>query len=406
MKGKSLLLLLLILTITLTGCWDRMEIETRGYVLGIAIDLYPPNPLEKEQGQSRESSPEEEKLEKMEMHSGEPQYTMTVQVPILKESDSQGGGNSTGGSKTWEITQIGNSFMSMNREMQSRTSLSLYYEHLQVIILSEKVARRGIEDVLDFFIRDPEMRRRVKIFISQGEAKSVLEVKPKVADFASIYLTRLPMNATKNSRMIHKTDLGEVIQSIHAGFDFILPMTRITDDEIKASGGAAFKKDKMVGWVSELEIEAIKLIRNLYLGGVIIINSPDQKGGIVVMEVVSAKSKITPLINGDQVTFNVDIKVEGNYAEDVNMHTHSQINEAYLNKLEKEYAKEIERICVNTVNKMQTKYGVDVFRFNQILQAEKPAYWKKIGHKWDTVYPEVDVNIKADVSIRLIGLVD
>lgn len=411
MKHKLFILLFIImLTALLTGCWDRKDIENRGYVLGIAIDVYTPDSQEKQSSQDDSSeSRTKKRLEGMEIHTGEHQYILTVQLPILAKSSTTAQGGSGGGDgdgkKTVEITQVGNSFMSMQREMQSRTSLSLYYEHLQVIVISEDAARQGLEDIIDFFVRDPEMRRRVKIFVSKGEAKSVLSVVPKVEEFASIYLASIPINARVNSRIAHETDLGEVIKSLHADLDFVLPMTQVNSDEIKVSGGAAFKDGKMVGWLSELETEAMKLIRNLYLGGVITVSSPENKQGIITMEVTGAKTNISPVLTGDEVAFNIDIKIKGNYAENVNMHTHARLDESFMKKLEKAYEKEVHSMCQQTINKMQLEYGADVFQFKKILKSKEPAYWKNISHQWDLIYPHAEVNINVDVSLQLIGIV-
>lgn len=415
MKRKLLIILIVILSISLlTGCWDRKDIETRGYVLGVAIDKNPASSQKADQNQlSKQIAEKKEKMDEMEdmdIHLGSHQYAMTVQLPILRKSGSgsqagSGSGSGAAGKATLEITQIGNSFFSMQREMLSRTSLSLYYEHLQVIVLSEEVAREGVEEIIDFFVRDPEMRRRVKVFVSKDEAKAVLSVEPMIEEFSSIYLANIPLNARSNSRIIHKTDLGEIIKLIHAGVDFVLPMVQIAENEIKASAGAAFKDNKMVGWVSELEMESIKLIRNLYLGGVITVLSPEHGQGIIALEVTSAKSKITPVIVDDEVTFNIDIKIKGNYAENMYIHTHAELDDSFMHKLEKAYEKEVEKMCQNTAKRMQIEYGADVFRLNQILQTEEPAYWKEMADHWDLMYPHVGININVDVSLQLIGLV-
>ena len=34
--------------------------------------------------------------------------------------------------------------------MESRTSLTLYYEHLQVLVLSDKVLQDGLDKMIDF----------------------------------------------------------------------------------------------------------------------------------------------------------------------------------------------------------------------------------------------------------------
>ncbi|HHY83083.1 MAG TPA: hypothetical protein GX505_10470 [Clostridiales bacterium] len=106
---RKLAALFLTIAILLTGCWDRKDIETRGYVLGVAIDKYPPNPTKTEDGPPNEATAEEEvRLEKMELHIQPPIYAFTVQLPILKKAElatiSTGAGGGGGGaeSKTWE----------------------------------------------------------------------------------------------------------------------------------------------------------------------------------------------------------------------------------------------------------------------------------------------------------------
>ncbi len=403
---KPPVLILLVLSLFLSGCWDHMDIEQRGYVLGVAIDAYPPVPMKDEKAAPGETPPEEEvKLERMDTHTGQPLYAFTIQLPILKGSQPSDGSSpgSSGGSQSWEITQVGNSFMCMNREMLSRTSLSLYYEHLQAIIISDQVARQGISNVLDLFTRDPEMRRRVRVFISKGEAKAVLDVKPRVEEYSSVYLAEMPINATRNARIVHHTDLGQVIQFIHNNLAFILPIAQPTKDEIKISGAAAFKGDKLVGWVSELETEAIKLIRNLYEGGVLTVQSPEQEGAIEVLDVTKVKTKITPVVKNDEITMHIKIDMKGNYAEYVNKPAQEDITIAFLEKLEEEFEKEISRNCLATIDKFQKEYKADVFHFCQYIKSDEPAYWDKISDKWDILFPSLNINLDVNVSIELTG---
>lgn len=404
---KRLLLVLVILIIPLAGCWDRVDIDMRGYVLGIALDAYPPNPIGQNSSEFEASPEEEEPLERMETHAGKPKYAMTVQLPMVKRAQNASSGQMGGGSEgssTWEITQIGSSFMCMNREMATRTNLLMYYEHLQVIIISDEIAKQGLEKVMDFFVRDPEMRRRVKIYISKGEAKRILDVIPRIEDYASMYLSLLPLNAKKTSRMATDTDLGEMIINIHSGLDFVLPKVEAIKDEIKSSGGAAIKNGKMVGWLTEIELEAVKLMRNLYRGGVLTVKTPGEEEGLNVLEITKAKSTIKPSVKNNVPHFDIRIKVEGNYAEDVNIHTHGQLDMEYIKKLEKAFKKEIETFCAQTIKRMQEEYGADVLQLKKVLQTKTPAYWKKIADHWDEIYPEASISITADVTVRLLGL--
>lgn len=404
---RSSLLLFLIGALLLTGCWDQKDIDTRGYVLGLAIDSYPPDPQSSESTGPNQASPqEEEKLEKMQLHTGEPGYAMTIQLPILANADMPEGPGiqSAEGSQSWEITQIGNSFFSINREMASRTGLSLYYEHLQVLILSEEVARKGLINILDMFMREPEMRRGIKVMICPGEAKSILDVVPRIDKYSSVYLSGIFDNSSRNSRMVYHTNMGDVICALHDGHDFVLAKVISTKDENKASGGAVFHNGRMAGWATEMEVEAINLIRNTYEGGVITVDTPKGEEGRVAMEITNEKAEITPIVNGDQVSFRIDIKVEGDYSEDINLHTHEKLSEPFLKSLEAEYEKEIQDLCTETIESMQEKFKADVFQFDRILQAGEPAYWERMGSDWNSIYPDVGVTVHADVHIILTGI--
>ncbi|HHY83084.1 MAG TPA: Ger(x)C family spore germination protein [Clostridiales bacterium] len=292
----------------------------------------------------------------------------------------------------------------MNREFSTRNSLELYYEHLQVIILSEEVARDGIEDIMDFFGRDPEMRRRVKVFVCPDQAKSILDVQPRIEDYSSIYLAKLLMNADKTSRMVHRSDLGEIINRMHAGYDFLLAAVYATKDEIKTSGAAVFKNRRMVGWINGIEVESIKFMVGTFLGGVIPIRAPDDEDGIITIEVTKAKSSITPIISDDMLKFRIEVNIEANYAEDINMHTHAEIDSKFLERLEDDFSRHIEENCMKTAKRLQ-EYGADVMMLKRILETKKPEYWEEISNSWEEIYPNARIEVVADVDIMLQGIV-
>lgn len=405
---KKLVLLLMILSLLVTtACWDMIDIEKRAYVLGVAIDLYPPNPKGREGDKSEARQEEEIPLEKTGLYNGRPEYALTVQIPILQKAQSSsfsGGGGDPESDATWQITQIGNSFISMNLEMATRTNLIPYYEHLQAIILSEDVARAGLKNVIDFFVRDPEMGRRVNIYVSHGEAKKVLDVNPRTEDYSSIYLSQIHRNTRKTSRMVEKAGLNKMLNNIDLGLDFILPAIQSTKDEIKSNGAAIFKKDKMVGWLDELELEAVKFILNRYNKGLITVTSSAMDNAIIALDIGKSKTKIKTSIENDLPRFDIDIEVSGSYAENTRVYTQGDQDIDLHKTLEKDFEKEIVSLCENTIKKMQEEYGVDIFEFKQLLRTREPAYWKEVKNKWEDLYPKIIVKVKARVKIDLIGL--
>lgn len=405
MKKSPLPMIFLLMTISLlifTGCWDRKDIENRGYVLGIAIDSYPPK-----DSQAKGDKAIQEEFEETKTAIGQPIYKMTVQLPIIKRSPSlaaSGSGSSGSESKTWQVTQSGNAFISMEREMESRTSLTLYYEHLQVLVLSDKVLQDGLDKMIDFFLRHREMRTSVSIFVAEGSAKKILEVVPQEEDHSATYLFELPLNADKNSRIAYKHNLGEAMNCLRSGDAFVLPKVEASKHEIKIKGGALVKGGKMIGWADELDIEVINILADKYKGGTVIGRMPGNSEGHIVMEVTGAKTKIIPVIENGELSFDVDVKVKGKYAEQMGVTSGGLVDRAYIEECEKEFAKTIEKRCRQTIEKMQKQYNVDVFQLNRRVRTQKPAYWEEVKDDWDDVFPNLNINVKAEAQIELIGV--
>jgi len=102
------------------------------------------------------------------------------------------------------------------------------------------------------------MRSRTKLFITDGDAKKALDVIPRIEDYASIYLTKMPRSARVNGEILHWMDLGQAVQAIYSGEDFELPALEVTEYEVMNKGAALFKNDKMVGWADGKDVEIIK----------------------------------------------------------------------------------------------------------------------------------------------------
>jgi len=403
----SKIVLSLFFIIILTGCWDYKEIENRGYVLGIAIDK--PKPLPKGY-EDQKSYKQEKKLEKMELQQGDPQYAYTVQIPILPKAQVKpiGGGGGGGGaesSRSWDLTLLGNSFFEANREFSTRLNYAPFYEHLKVIIINEKVAREGIIPPLDMILRDPEMRRRTKVFVTSEEAHKILDVTPRIDDYAAMYLADLPRNATKTSRMPHITDLGEVAESLHGQVDFGLPIVISTSDEIKIIGAAAFKGDKMVGRLSGIQTIYAKWIRDAIKGGVIVIKARHNPNILLTLELKKVKTKLRPIVDGDNVKILIKSKAVINLAEESETRYKDALKQDFIKNIEQGAKDEIESNIKETIKYVQQELGADIFHFKVILQKFAPKTWEQVEDDWYEVFRNLDIVVDVDVELEYIGTV-
>lgn len=402
MKNKickpGIILLSFICLTFLTGCWDYTEIEKRGYVLGMAIDLAEAKDLK---DQFKDAKPE----------SGIPIYSYTIQIPLIPKSSikplGQGGGGGGGASesKTWNLRMAGNSLFEANRELSTILDYPPFYEHLKVIVISEEASREGIYGPLDFLLRDPEMRRRTKVFITPKKAYQALEVTPKIEDYPSMYLRSLPNNYVRNSRIVHRIDLGRISESLHGGNDFILPKIIVGSREIKDAGAAVFKKDKMVGWIDEIQLNYLKWITGYAEGGTLTIDSPDNPNKQVSLEMKSLKTNVKPVINGDEITFNINTKAAFNIAEINYEHNKAAFNKDFIKEIEVIAERKAENEMRKTIESVQNEYGADTFFFYRVMQRYAPDTWDKVKDDWHSIFPKVKVNINVSIKIKEVGLI-
>ncbi|MDQ2085455.1 Ger(x)C family spore germination protein [Herbivorax sp. ANBcel31] len=386
-----------------TGCWDYTEIESRGYVLGIAIDKADPAPGKDDYLSKRD-------IDLIKLMEGRQKYAYTIQIPIIprgliKPYGAGAGGGEATQKRTWDLTVFGHSFFEANRQFSTKLDYPPFYEHLKVIIISEEVAREGITESLDVMLRDHEMRRRTRLFVTPESAKKALEVVPNIEDYSSLYLEKLPLNVFKVNRMPHLTDLGELSQNIHSNVDFGLPWIIATDTEIKIVGTAIFKQEKMVGLLGELDTFYGKWVRDAIEGGVLLIESPMAQNELVALQINTGKTKVRPEIKNDKITMNIKGKTTMTVVEVTNIIQNYAFENESLEVFEKKAKEKLENGIIETVEYVQEEYGADVFHFNVALQRYAPSAWDKIEDQWYDIFPEVKLSVDFDVKILDTGLV-
>jgi Ger(x)C family germination protein len=391
------ILLLIISPTLLCSCWDYMDLDRRGYVLGVGIDKV----------DSNDSQSNEFKTAPME--SGVPEYAYSIQIPIISRAQNKPAGQNGSGSeqdKSWLVQIYGNSFFEVNREYATRLDYPPFYAHLQAIIISEDVARDGIAKPLDLFIRDPEIRRRTRIFITPGSALDVLQVSPKIDDYSAMYLSRLVIGAKRTSRMLHKTDLGEVTKALHGKNDFVLPRVISKEYEIKNAGCAVFKEGKMVGWLDEISTAYLKWIGDVALGGTVAVNIDGRENEAVTLEIKKVKTQQRPRIDGNKIIMTINTTATMHISELSLNSTGSIINDEFIKNIEQLAEEKVKKEMKQTIKLVQSEYGADVFFFYKAMSRYEPEAWAKVKNNWReafvSVIPEINVKIKIDQA----GLVD
>lgn len=376
-----------------TGCWDRWELEERGMVLGIGLD-------------KAEKAPPIPGVEGELDARGEPVLNVTFQMvdPGQVAGEKKGGGEK--GSPYWNLTvESAGSVFEAIREASTRANRSPYLEHVQVLVIGEDLARQGLNKVLDALFRENEIRKRVLVYVTPATAQEVLAVKPRQEGVNAVYLASLQENSKKTSHFPPRVDLGKLSRNIHEGGSYLLPRIIPAKEEVKLIGAGVFKEDKLIGWLGGFESQGVRLVTGQVKGGsveAVSTRSVPGKKSLDVYEFMELQSTVKPQVQGGQIAFTVQIQTEGRLVEHQN--PADTLDEQHLKDMEKEFARAIEKQARLTIEKMQRDFQADVFNFGRALEERYPQVWEQVKNNWSEVFAAAQVEVKAQVNIRRVGI--
>ncbi|RKN86082.1 Ger(x)C family spore germination protein [Paenibacillus ginsengarvi] len=376
----------LFVTIVLSGCWNRRELNDLAIVLGIGIDKH------------------------------KDQYRVSVQIVNPQEiaTKKTGGGNSP-------ITiyeETGKTIFECLRRMTTKSPRKIYTSHLRTLIISEEVAREGVKDILDFFARDHEMRTDFYVVIArEAKARDVMSILQPLEKVPANFLFKSLQTSEKAWAPTAGKYLDDLMADLMSkGRAATLTGVRMYGDEksgesvdnlktahseayIKYSTIGVFRRDKLVGWLDEEESKGYNFITNKVESTVGVLECP--KGGEMSVEVIRSNTKVKGTIKDGQPVIEVSIHIEQNIGE---VACEVDLNDiGTISQFEQISKKRVQSFLDKVVDKAQKKYKSDIFGFGEVIQRDEPKAWERLVDDWATIFPHIQVNFKLDIKIRRTG---
>lgn len=375
-KKIALLLLLILCLITTTGCWDSVEIERNAFVLGLGID-----------------SEEDGRL------------TLTFQLALLKAFKGEKGED---GKSTHQMTITSDTIADATRELLSYYGEVPNFTHCKLVVFGEDYAKKGIRDSLDFLFREPELRRVTSVCVSKGRAKDILELEPKMGPSSAMVIDQiLTQNSVSNSEIFPFKDIRYLYQNFTRNSDLGLPKVDINQGTARVSGAGVFKDSKLIGWYEGHEVTGLRLI----LGSINqsfhshSLELPWEEGGKITFNTYNIHSSTVPKLTDGKITLKIDVMIEGDVNE---VRNPSPLKNR--EKLLKEWGRALENDISSNINSVYRKgrdvYGVDTFEIDHRMESHYPEFWNKNKDQWNEIFKTVDLELKVDVKIRRVGIIE
>jgi len=375
-----MVILLIIIPVFLSGCWDSKELNKLSIVSGLGWDIDP--------------------------DTGEVTLTYQSIIPneIKSSSSGSGGGEQKGGNplRTIQLDQDtgSSSYDVLNRYTQHGSRIP-FYQHTQVYVFGKDGVQRGIYPFLDTQARNPVARPNVLMVVSEKKASDILGIQDGMENIQAFGMAseiKLSATFTKYPAVTVLEFQKRLMSQTTAP---IAPMVGIFEEtgpegkktqKIRITGTAVFKGDKMIGQLNERESSGLLWgINKIKIGFVML---PEAS-----LEIVTAKSKIVPELQGDQIKITIEIDEESNLIE---YKGHQDMTSDILQELEKDQAKEIESQVMAAVEK-SFSLDADVFGFGEAVHRKYKKEWQDLKPRWDEIYPDIEVVVKVKTHLNEIG---
>jgi Ger(x)C family germination protein len=323
---------------------------------------------------------------------------MTAQIARSGQMKAEKGGVGQGKAFV-NVKAKGTDPLSIFREYTHQINRFPYTSHNQIIILGEDLAKGGIHDSLDFFLRSRETRMTVNILVARGKAKDVFDTEPELGKLPAAEIAQLIEIQTASSETVQFT-LIEYLSRIVCQCAIVTPIVEVKKENGKnlayISSGAVFKRDKMVGELNKRETRGLLWVLGKVKSGMISVPI-DSK--LAFIEVKEANVSVNYKIKKDgNFLFNIKINEKGVMSSQTGYS--DLISPEQINALEKAEEKEIIAAVEETLKKAK-ELDADIFGFSDKIEKTDNKKWQSIKNDWDRLFKNVEV--KVNVSAKIIG---
>jgi spore germination protein KC len=374
MKKIRNIIIFLILVLILSGCWDRNEINDYAFWIGTALDI---------------------------TENGKLQKSAQIAVPADFRSIRGGGGKSERANIV--LTATGSSIVDLTQQIQDKLPRKVFLGHRRSIFIGEKLARKGLIDVMDQFTRNTDTRLRTDIFVvNNGDGKEVLNINSPFNQFSAI----VAVDQDRYCRLGDTALRDVLIDARRDGIRPAMPMVEISpmnkqekDKVFDVRSVAIFNKNlEMVGEVSgreSLELFWVKgVLKNQF------VTEEVEEGSIALYE-SNLKQTIRTRFDGNKLKAYIKLMGTGRVLEnntdiDLSISAERIHIEKKLNAIK---AKRVEE----TIKNIQSQFGQDVFGIGEEFHREHPYQWKEIRDRWDDIFPTIEVTVDVKLNIQSTG---
>lgn len=308
------------------------------------------------------------------------------------------------------ITASGRTFSEAARNTSLFFSAIPLWSQIQVSLMSDTMAKRGVSDQVDFMSRNRYARKTNTLVVTKNATpQQVLNIVPYLEDYTGMAIMELIKNQETQLGIYTHTDVKQFLQKLaEPGIEPAVPMITIqkngNENQLLLEDTAVFKDTKMIGSLNEKESYGYNLMNTkVKTLGLFLIPSPLNPEHKVTLEISSLQKKVKPMIQGQSIKMFIQLDIDGNFYEQSG--TESLFSPEIFKMIEKTAELELKNQMTLSIIKAKS-LNSDIFGWGNLVYKKDPQVWRLVEADWDELFPQIPFEIKVNFALRRSYLTD
>lgn len=362
----------------LGGCWSKIELNDRSFITSAYIDMGD-NP-------------------------GEIMLTIGAPLPNRLGSASNVQSPSQLGLAYTSNTQSAATLPEALEAIQKDLTRKLTWGQTRAIVISEQFAvKRGMEELLEWASRNPSIPLRTFVFISEGQAKEIMNLTPVFERAPSEVLREFGNRhfvgqATLRDLAVASADgVGLAVPLLHKGKRPLVSEQGKDRWWVGPDGAAMIQDMHMKGTLDIEETKSVSWASGSLTEPIYQLLSGNGRYNIKLNEL---HGEVGPRFRNGMLECRVKLTAEATLES--TQTTQDVTEPRLLHELERKINLEIATDMQHALDKSK-QAGADVLQIGRRLEWRHPRYWDSVKNRWPETYRE-DMRFIVEANVRITHL--
>lgn len=359
------------LILLLTGCYDYKDLNTISLVTATYVDYYKDNYV----------------ITAEVINPQAPDKEVVIQAPFIIYSGT------------------GKTIQEAYRNIAMNTSRFLYSNHLQLMLLSKNITSKNLEEIIDFYSRNPSIRTEFYVLTVIND--DPLSIITPIDEFSSSSIVDTVNTNKKYLGTTKAFTFNDLLNSyLNPNIEISIPAIKIINNTVdkdslsntnepkvktmyEINGMGVFKDNNLVGYLDYDETITFNYLNNDIDNSIITYKCGDDR--YATLEVVDNKTSINFLNN----TFNISFKISSNINDSSCNINYSKNYE--LSKFKNDVTNYFNNYIENNIRNIIKKYDSDIFGFLDFIY--KYNYDEYLKYKDNFNLNNIKFKINSNIDI-------